>query len=146
MKGNIVGHPVGKWCLIIALNEGVCCDKIPRMCGTIIVKCDFREFVHWFCWGTFGPGDLDSCLTVYSIYRVVQALVKMIHKECQEIVSVLSLKALQVMAPMHLIYNSILCLLFHSQQHCFCTLVCSSDTDTFLEFPKECESGVRGED
>ena len=47
------------------------------------------------------------------------------------------------MAPMHSIYNSILCLLFYSQQHCFFILVCSSDMEAFLEFPKESGSGIK---
>lgn len=53
------------------------------------------------------------------------------------------------MVPMHSIYNSILCLLFRSQlmQHCIlCILVCSSDMEAFLEFPKESESDIRMKD
>lgn len=48
------------------------------------------------------------------------------------------------MVPAHAVYNSIFCLLFDSQlkKHCFCTLVCSSDMEAFLEFSKRNESDI----
>lgn len=48
------------------------------------------------------------------------------------------------MAPMPPIHNSIFCLLFESQlkKHSFCTLVCSSDMEAFLEFSKWNESDL----
>lgn len=48
------------------------------------------------------------------------------------------------MALMHSIYNFILCSLLTLRQHCFCILVCSTDKEAFLEFPKLSESGIKG--